>query len=108
STLVATGDLTTMADVDYYKFTAPALTSTLSNVTVRLKAAGLSLLTAKVTVYDSAGRVVASRAGTDATNNDLTLTFRPGLLGGSYTIKVEGARNDVFDIGAYKVAVDFL
>lgn len=106
--LVATGDLTTMADVDYYKFTAPALTATLSNVTVRLKAEGLSLLTAKVTVYDSAGRVVASSATTNPLDNDLQVSFRPGLFGGNYTIKVEGARNDVFDIGAYKIAVDFL
>jgi hypothetical protein len=106
--LLASGDLTTMTDVDYYKFTAPALTSMLSAVTVRLKTEGLSLLTGKVTVYDSAGRVVASAASTDPLNNDLMLSFRPGLFGGNYTIKVEGARGDVFDIGAYKLSVDFL
>ncbi len=108
SQLLATGDLTTMADVDYYKFTAPALTSMLSSVTVRLKTEGLSLLTASVTVYDAAGRVVTSARSTDPLDNDLLLTFRPGLFGGNYTIKVEGARNDVFDVGAYKLAVDFL
>ena len=108
SQLLATGDLTTMSDVDYYKFTAPALTAMLSNVTVRLKTEGLSLLTARVTVYDSAGRVVASGASTDPLNNDLVLSFKPGLFGGNYTIKVEGARNDVFDIGGYKLGVDFL
>lgn len=108
SSLVASGDLTTMSDVDYYKFTAPALTAMLSNVTVRLKTEGLSLLTAKVTIYDSAGRVVATTASTDPLNNDLLVTFRPGLFGGNYTIKVEGARNDVFDVGAYKLGVDFL
>lgn len=106
--LLATGDLTTANDVDYYKFTAPALTSMLSAVTVRLKTEGLSLLTAKVTVFDAAGKVVATDVSTDPLNNDLQLSFRPGLFGGSYTIKVEGARGDVFDIGAYKVAVDFL
>ncbi|HEY1190801.1 MAG TPA: matrixin family metalloprotease [Gemmata sp.] len=106
--LLATADLTTAADVDYYTFTAPALTSWLSNVTVRLRASGLSLLTAKVTVFDSAGRAVASGASTDPLNNDLVLSFKPGLLGGSYTIKVEGAGDDVFRIGGYKLAVDFL
>lgn len=106
--LLAGGDLTTMADVDYYKFTAPALTSMVSGVTVRLKASGMSLLTASVTVYDAAGRVVASGASTDPLDNDLTLTFRPGLFGGNYTIKVEGARGDVFDVGAYTLAVDTL
>ncbi|MDY3561797.1 hypothetical protein R5W23_003225 [Gemmata sp. JC673] len=106
--LLATADLSSPSDVDYYTFTAPALTSWLSNVTVRLKAAGLSLLTAKVTVYDAAGRVVASGASTDPLSNDITLTFNPGLLGGNYTIKVEGASGNVFDVGGYKLAVDFL
>lgn len=106
--LLANADITTPSDVDYYKFTAPALTSWLSNVTVRLKAAGLSLLTAKVTVYDAAGRVVASGLSTDPLSNDITLSFKPGLLGGNYTIKVEGASDDVFGVGGYKLAVDFL
>jgi hypothetical protein len=77
-------------------------------VVVRLKAEGLSLLTASVTVYDSLGRVVGSAKSIDPTNNDLTVTFRPGLLGGTYYVKVEGARNDAFDVGAYKLGVDFL
>lgn len=106
--LSAVGDLTTTADVDYYKFTAPAITSMISSVTVRLKASGLSLLTAKVTVYDSAGRAVASAQSTDPLSNDLLLTFKPGLFGGNYTVKVEGATDDVFGIGSYKLAVDFL
>jgi hypothetical protein len=106
--MLATADLTTMADVDYYKFSTPLLTASLSGVVVRLKAEGLSLLTASVTVYDSLGRVVGSAKSIDPTNNDLTVSFRPGLLGGTYYIKVEGARNDAFDIGAYKLGVDFL
>ncbi len=108
SQLLGTADLTTMADVDYYKFSTPALTATLSSVVVRLKAQGLSLLTASITVYDSAGRVVGSAKSIDPTNNDLMVSFRPGLLGGTYFVKVEGARNDAFDIGAYKIGVDFL
>ncbi len=106
--LLASGDITTLSDVDYYKFSAPALTSMLSGVTVRLKASGISLLTAGITVYDSAGRAVGSAASTDPLNNDLLVSFRPGLFGGNYTVKVEGARDDAFGIGGYKVAVDFL
>lgn len=106
--LLASGDITTLSDVDYYKFSAPALTSALSGVTVRLKASGVSLLTASITVYDVAGRVVGSAASTDPLNNDLLVSFRPGLFGGNYTVKVEGARDDAFGIGGYKVAVDFL
>jgi hypothetical protein len=106
--LLAAADLTTQSDVDFYKFTAPALTASLSGVVVRLKASGISLLTASVTVYDSAGRVVGSAVSTDPLNNDLTVQFRPGLLGGTYYVKVDGAGNGVFDVGGYKLAVDFL
>lgn len=106
--LLAVADLTTQADVDFYKFNAPALTSFLSSVVVRLKSSGISLLTASVRVYDSFGRVVGSAASQDPLNNDLTISFRPGLLGGTYYVKVDGAGNGAFDIGGYKLAVDFL
>ncbi len=106
--LLATADLTTQGDVDFYKFNVPALLPMLSNVTVRLKASGISLLTASVTVLDSSGHVVASAISNDPLSNDLTLSFRPGLLGGTYYVKVDGAGNGVFDVGGYKLAVDFL
>jgi hypothetical protein len=100
---VADGDLTTAADADHYKFTAPL---GFNAVTVRLQAEGLSLVLPRVTVYDSYGRVVASALSRDPLNNDLTLRFQTGLLGGTYTVKVEGATEDVFGIGAYRVVAD--
>ena len=105
---LATADLTTLDDVDFYKFNAPILTATLSSVVVRLKASGISLLTASVTVLDRYGRVVASSVNTNPLNNDLTVSFRPGLLGGTYYVKVDGAGQGAFDVGGYKLAVDFL
>jgi hypothetical protein len=108
SQLLANADLTTQTDVDFYKFQTPLLTASLSSVVVRLKASGISLLTASITVYDSAGRVVGSAASKDPLNNDLTVRFRAGLLGGTYFVKVDGAGNGAFDIGGYKLAVDFL
>src|SRR5439155_14606890 len=72
--LLATGDVSSTADVDYYKFTTTPLLSALG-VVVRLKASGISLLTPSVTVYDSWGRVVGSAATTDPLNNDVTVRF---------------------------------
>ena len=76
---------------------------------VRLKASGISLLTASVTVYDSYGRVVASAVSTDP------LEQRPhGAASGRACsaartyVKVDGAGQGVFDVGGYKLAVDFL
>jgi hypothetical protein len=106
--LLATGGLTTAAPVEFFKFNAAALTSGLSSVVVRLKAEGLSLLTAQVTVFDSSGHTVATTASTDPLSNDLTLSFKPGLLGGTYYVEVQGASGSAFATGGYKLAVNQL
>jgi hypothetical protein len=101
------GDLSTLSDVDYYKFSTLS-TLGLTSVTVKLQAAGLSLVTPRVTVFDSAGRVVAQGASADPLNNDVSLKFQNGFLGGTYTVKVEGLNDDVFGIGSYHLTVDTL
>jgi hypothetical protein len=106
--LRASGDLSTLSDVDYYKFSVLPLAGLTGGVVVRLKAAGLSLLLPRVTVTDAFGRVVASGASLDPQNNDVTLRFNPSLLGGTYYVRVEGATGDVFGIGSYQLAVDGL
>jgi hypothetical protein len=93
--------------VDYYKFTVPLLGG-ITGVTVRLQAAGLSLLAPSVKVYNSAGQIVASAATADPLSNNLTLRFTPSLFGGTYFVKVDGATADVFGIGGYRLAVDML
>jgi hypothetical protein len=105
--LRADGDLTTLSDVDYYKFTVLPLAG-LTSMVVRLKASGLSLLLSRVTVMDACGRTVASASSLDPLNNDVTLRFTPSLLGGTYYVKVEGATEDVFGIGGYRLGVDGL
>src|SRR5205814_10455450 len=104
--LLATGGISSTADVDYYKFTTAPLLSALG-VVVRRKASGISLLTPSVTVYDSWGRVVGSAATTDPLNNDVTVRFG-SLLGGTFYVKVDGATNDEFGGGGYKLGAVFL
>jgi hypothetical protein len=111
--LLVTAGLSTPSSVEFFKFNTPLITTTLSGIAVRLKAEGMSLLTAKVTVYDSLGRQIAATQSTDPLNNDLILTFEPNLfnalLGGTYYVKVQGATpGSSFDVGSYKLAVDFL
>jgi hypothetical protein len=103
----AVGDLTTMSDVDFYKFNVPLLGG-LTGVAVRLQTAGLSLLAPRVTVYNSSGQVVASTLSADPTSNDLFVQFAPSLLGGTYYVRVARATADVFGIGSYRLAVDYL
>ncbi len=103
--VVADGDLTTVADVDDFKFsTLPTLG--LTSVTVRFQADGLSLVTPRITVYNAAGQVVAQGASSDPLNNDVTLKFPNATFGGTYTVKVEGLTDDVFGIGSYHLTVD--
>ena len=92
--------------MDYYQFTVPPLTGLPNGMTVRFKAAGLSLVLPRVTITDGSGRVVASAASSDPRNNDVTLQFTPSLGGGNYFVKVEGATNDVFGVGGYQLTVD--
>ncbi|HKA08088.1 MAG TPA: matrixin family metalloprotease, partial [Gemmataceae bacterium] len=107
SRYLVTGVLTTLSDVDFYKLSVPAVTGALG-VSVRLQAAGLSLLAPSVTVYNSAGQVVASGLSMDPLNNDLSLRFNASPLGGIYYVKVNGATEDVFGIGEYRLAVDYI
>lgn len=96
-------DITTTDDVDFFKFTTPLL---FTNTTVRLKAAGLSLLTAKLVVFDAQGNVVARTSTKNPTKNDLTLNLT-GLKGNStYYVKVQSARNDAFGVGSYQLSIN--
>lgn len=103
----AVGDLTTGSDVDFYKFTVAPLLG-LTGVAVRLQAAGISLLAPRVTVYNAAGQAIASAQSADPMTNDLLVQFTPSLLGGTYYVKVEKATADVFGVGGYRVAADYL
>ncbi len=98
---VAGADLTTAGDVDFFKFKATTATAT-----VTLQAKGLSLLQARVSVYDSAGKLVASGSAADLFNNDVTLRLTGLKAGGTYTVKVESATPDVFGVGGYRLTAD--
>jgi hypothetical protein len=97
-------DLTTMTDLDYYRFVAPS--SGNGTATFTLDAGDFSLLTPSLTVYDSAGNQVAT---TSATSYGQTLTLNlSGLTPGqAYVVKVAGATTDVFSIGAYRLSTAF-
>jgi hypothetical protein len=96
------GDLSSPNEVSVYKVSAPL---TLGGLSFRLQTSGLSLLTAKVTVYDSSQRVVGSAAATDPTNGDLVVTVPSALPLSTYYVKVQGNSPDVFGIGSYRLSV---
>jgi hypothetical protein len=100
------GDLTRVGDVDVYKLTAPATTGT-TGLTVNLQTAGISLLTAKVSILDGQGNTVASTATTDPLNNDLSIAVPNYSASSTYYVKVEGATTDVFSVGSYVLRLNY-
>ncbi len=100
---LADGDITTAGDVDVYRFQAPLNVASLN---IRLHTEGISLLTARVTVYNSSGRVVGSAVAADPLDNELSVRVSSVLPLGTYYVKVEGNGNDVFRIGSYQLEVE--
>ena len=92
-------DITQLGDVDYYRFTTPSASS-VTGLTVNLQTAGISLLTARVTVLDANGNEVASAVATDPLSNNLSISLPNYQASTTYYVKVEGAGSDVFSAGA--------
>jgi hypothetical protein len=97
-------DLTSIADVDFYRVTAPS--SFDGTLSVSVDARNLSLLTPKISVYDAAfnllGSVSASSYAGVATIN------LGGLAAGqTYYLVPDGATGDVFGVGTYKFTAQF-
>jgi hypothetical protein len=93
-------DLTSQADVDYYRVAARAET-----LTVSVDARGLSLLAPRVLVYESSGTLLGSAAAPYGQTATLTLS---GLTPGqTYILAADGATTNVFGMGAYVLDVAF-
>jgi hypothetical protein len=95
-------DLTTASDADWYSFQAPTLTG---GLLINLQQAGISLITPRVTVYNSAGQIVASASSTDPLGGDLTIRVNNVMPLANYYVKVEGASGTVFDVGSYGLQI---
>jgi Matrixin len=100
--LAVYGDLRTARDVDTFAlvlnngYTGPA--------TFRLQTAGVSLLNPKLTILDSAGRVVATQVSNKLGGDVLEITV-PVEAGKKYYARVSAGATDVFDVGGYALAV---
>lgn len=103
--MTLSADLTSLADVDNYRVTAPA--SGDGTLTVSLDARNLSLLAPKVAVYDASNNLVATIDTGMAYGSVATLSLSGLTPGQSYTIMADGATSDVFGMGAYELTIQF-
>ena len=99
---VVNGDIGTLSDKEVYEFNTP-LTGGAFAVAVRTS--GISLLAARLDVYDPLGQLVASATATDPLHGDLMVTIPSSVPGATYHAQVSSARSDAFGIGAYRLAV---
>jgi len=97
-------DLSSLADLDFYRVTAPS--STNGNLRVTLDASQLSLFEGKVSVYDASGTPIGTASATTY-GQVVTLNLTRLAPGQTYTIGVSGATTDVFGMGAYKLSAQF-
>jgi hypothetical protein len=103
--MTALADVSTLTDRDVFKFTTPLSAGSL---VVGLQTSGLSLLTSRLSVFDSAGRPVAATKAIDPLSGDLTLRLDGVKVLSTYYVAVEGADDTVFGIGSYGLKVSYL
>jgi hypothetical protein len=98
--------LSQIGDSAMYQFTTPSSWSTYG-LTVNLKAAGISLLTSRVNIFDAQGNLVTTAVTTDPTNNNLSIAIPNYRPSSTYYVQVTGASGDVFSVGAYVLSLNY-
>jgi len=99
------GDLTTSADVDFYKFRVPANYS--GPLSIRLQTSGVSLLNAKITLSDANGNALGQSIVNQPGGGVATITLPNSTSGAELTVRVEALENSSFQVGAYGMALTF-
>lgn len=104
--LSVNGSLNRMNDVDFYRITPLA---NQEKVNIRLWAAGISLLKAKLEVFDRYGNKIGDVKADDIFNNNLELEIGSLEDPKHRVLFVRVARNadDVFAIGDYRLEIDY-
>ena len=97
-------DIGRTSDVDYYKIQTPGFLTGFNGFSLQLQTSNLSLLTSNLSVYDAAGRLVASTSALDPLHGNLTLTLNANP-GSTYYLRVSSAASNVFGVGAYQLNV---
>lgn len=96
-------DLQSASDVDVYRVSIPVEAERL---TIRLVTAGISFLTAAVTVRDSEGRVVGSAVTTDPRAGLVEIAVPGPVAGRDFFVEVRGGSDDSFAVGSYAMVAD--
>jgi hypothetical protein len=99
-------DINTPGQAEYFKFTAPLLSS--NTLTVSVQSAGLSLLRPSVTLYaaDMTTVLASGSAAGSYTGGTITLNTTGVTPGQVFYVKVTGADTTAFGTGAYALTLN--
>jgi hypothetical protein len=103
--LVAFGDMARTNDVSL--FSLPARQGYTGPITFRVQTAGLSLMQPKISVYDETGRLLLRATSTAQMGASLSVQLKNASPNHTYTIRIEAARRQSFDIGEFSLAVTY-
>src|SRR5207248_7249300 len=97
-------DISATSDLDYYKFTAPAGSS--SSLTVTVQSNGLSLLAPTLSVYNGSQTQLATVSGACHYGTTMSLTINGITAGSTYYVKVGGADTTALGTGKYALMLN--
>ena len=98
------GSLKNASDVDHYEV-HPVAGQT--EVTIRLKAAGISLVKSQIEVLDAAGSVLAQASADSVFANDNTIQLGDLQNHSVLYVRVTAADSGVYSVGDYQLEVDY-
>jgi hypothetical protein len=102
---IASLDITTACDVDYYKVTVPACTS--GTLTVAMQSSNLSLLSPKLAVFNASMQTLGSAGAANSFSNTATLTVNGVSAGQLLYIKCSAANTGPGGNGGYGLSLSF-
>jgi hypothetical protein len=97
-------DLTTPSDVDTYRFTVPAGSTSAS---VRIQTSGVSAMLGQISVYDQGNNLLGTARATDPLAGDVAVPLSGLAANQTYLVKVQGASADPLGAGAYNLQLSY-
>jgi hypothetical protein len=98
-------DITSPGQAEYFRLSAPPVTS--PQLTVTVQSGGLSLLAPSLILYDGSQQPIASASGHGQYGTTISVTVGGIVPGQSFWVRVSGADTTLFGFGRYGLTVNF-
>jgi hypothetical protein len=95
--------LQSTGDSEYFSFVAPSYAS--GSLQISAIATQISMLSPKVSLYDSAGDLLGQASNPSAWSDTVSVTDPAVVPGQRYYVAISGATGGVFDAGAYNLTI---